>query len=139
MALFTYTASALFKGKKKQKEKPWQDDECISTKHVTAVTAETDILLSQSSVCVSVLIKHPSYRAAPSNAPLATSQKREATILAYSGLTQAVATLCGACHFWHYGCNRYVPLLKNIVMHFACGLPSLVTESFSKASSVATV
>ena len=58
-------------------KKLWQDDECISTKEVIAVTVKTDILLSQSSVCVSVLIEHLPYRATSSNSLLAIPKKTD--------------------------------------------------------------
>lgn len=59
------------------KNKLLQDDECITTKHVTAVTLKTDILLSQTSVHVSVLIEHLSSRATPSNGILTIPKKTD--------------------------------------------------------------
>lgn len=61
-------------------------DKCISTKLVAAVTVETDNLLSQSSVRVSVLIEHLSYRATRSSVLLATPKKTDGSDWYYSTL-----------------------------------------------------
>lgn len=78
-------------------------------KLVIAVTEKTDILLSQSSVGVSVLIEHLSYRAIPSNALLAIQKKKKKSrwqqLLLFNTVgpantnrdPPAVFTTCGAC------------------------------------------
>lgn len=72
--MFAYTT---FVFKTPNCKKLWQDDECISTKPVTAVTVKTDILLSQSSARVPVLIEHLPFRATPSDGLLALPKKTD--------------------------------------------------------------